>query len=301
MTRILEVRTVQSSVIKILSEALKDLVPDINLVFSKKDEYIDEKTGEKVITGGIGAITMAMANNVLMHLKLEALQFDYYECKKSKFVAGINTNVLFKVMKTLNNNDTITFFVDSDDINKLGIRFENAEKNIISTKKINLMDIDEYDIEIPPTKFSTVVNMPSGFFNKICRDLHSLAEIVEIRSVNKKLMLSTQGENVGDEVEIGESDNGVTIVTDNPTSIFQGLYDLKYLCVFTKCTNLCSNVDIYIKNDYPLVIRYFVASLGTIHLCLSSKTDPGGLEYSDDEEEEDDDELIRSDDEITNE
>ena len=70
---------------------------------------------------------------------------------------------------------------------------------------------------------------------------------------------------------------------------FQGLYDLKYLCVFTKCTNLCSNVDICIKNDYPLVIRYFVASLGTIHLCLSSKTDPSSLEYSDDEEESDED------------
>ena len=288
MTRILEVRTVQSSVIKILSEALKDLVPDINLIFTKKEDYTDEETGDKISSGGIGAITMAMSNNVLMHLKLDAMHFDFFSCTKNKFVAGINTNVLFKVMKTLNNNDTITFFVDSDDINKLGIRFENAEKNIISTKKINLMDIDEYDIEIPPTKFSTVVNMPSGFINKICRDLNSLAEVVEIKSVNKKLMLSTQGENVGDEVEIGESDNGVTIVTDDSTSIFQGLYDLKYLCVFTKCTNLCSNVDIYIKNDYPLVLRYFVASLGTIHLCLSSKTDPSSLEYSDDEEEDSD-------------
>ena len=76
MTRILEVRTVQSSVIKILSEALKDLSPDLNLVFTKKEEYIDNETGEKHISGGIGAITMAMSNNVLMHLKLDALQFD---------------------------------------------------------------------------------------------------------------------------------------------------------------------------------------------------------------------------------
>ena len=148
------------------------------------------------------------------------------------------------------------------------------------------MDIDEYDIDIPPTKFSTVVNMPSSFFNKICRDLNSLAEVVEVKSINKKIMFNTQGENVGDEIEIGESNNGVTIVTDNPNSIFQGLYDLKYLTVFTKCTNLCSNVDLYIKNDYPLVIRYFVASLGTIHLCLSSKTDPSNLEYSDEESED---------------
>ena len=38
----------------------------------------------------------------------------------------------FKVMKTLHNNDTITMFVDDEDINKLCIRFENAEKNLIS-------------------------------------------------------------------------------------------------------------------------------------------------------------------------
>ena len=54
---------------------------------------------------------MAMANNVLMHLKLDAINFDYYVCNKDKFVVGINTTVLFKVMKTLNNNDTITFLL----------------------------------------------------------------------------------------------------------------------------------------------------------------------------------------------
>lgn len=286
MVKILEVRTVQSSVIKILSEALKELVPDINLIFTKKKTT--KENGEEVITGGIGAITMAMANNVLMHLKLDAINFDYFSCTRDKFVAGINTSVLFKVMKTLNNNDTITFFVDDTDINKLGIRFDNAEKNIISIKKINLLDIDEYDISIPPTSFSTVITIPSNYFNKICRDLNSLADTVEIKSINKKLLLTAVGENVTDEIEIGESNNGIVVITEDEKMIFQGVYDIKYLCTFTKCTNLCANVELFIKNDYPLVIRYYVASLGTIYLCLSSKVDPNKLKYeslSDSEEE----------------
>ena len=41
----------------------------------------------------------------------------------------------------MNNNDTITIFVDDDDENKLGIKFENMQNNFISTKKINLFDI----------------------------------------------------------------------------------------------------------------------------------------------------------------
>ncbi len=287
MVRILEVRTVQANVIKILSEALKDLLPDINLTFTKVEEV--EENGEKVKTGGIGAITMAMSNNVLLHLKLDASNFDYYECNRDKFVAGINTSLLFRVMKTMNNNDTITFFVDDEDENKLGIKFENKQNNFISTKKINLFDIDDYEIEIPPTKFNTVINMPSPFFNKVIRDLNSLGEIVELKGINKKLMFSTVGETVGDEIELGESDNGVTIVTEDPNLIFQGNYDLRYLSTFCKCTNLCANVDIFMKNDYPLVIRYFVASLGTIYLCLSSKTDPSSLDYEDDNSDIDED------------
>ena len=287
MVRILEVRTVQANVIKILSEALKDLLPDINLTFTKVEEV--EENGEKVKTGGIGAITMAMSNNVLLHLKLDASNFDYYECNRDKFVAGINTSLLFRVMKTMNNNDTITFFVDDEDENKLGIKFENKQNNFISTKKINLFDIDDYEIEIPPTKFNTVINMPSPFFNKIIRDLNSLGEIVELKGINKKLIFSTVGETVGDEIELGESDNGVTIVTEDPNLIFQGNYDLRYLSTFCKCTNLCANVDIFMKNDYPLVIRYFVASLGTIYLCLSSKTDPSSLDYEDENSDIDED------------
>ena len=283
--RIVEVKTVQANVMKILSEALKDLVPDINLVFTKQETTEDEE-GNQVKTGGVSAITMAMSNNVLLHLKLDAANFDYFHCSRDKFVAGINTSLLFKVMKTMNNNDTITLFVDDDDENKLGIKFENKQNNFISTKRLNLFDIDEYEIEIPPTKFNTVINMPSPFFNKIIRDLNSLGDVVEVKSINKKLILNTIGETVGDEIEIGESDNGVTIVTEDNDLIFQGNYDLRYLNTFCKCTNLCANVDIFMKNDYPLVIRYFVASLGTIYLCLSSKTDPSSLEYDDEDEDD---------------
>ena len=93
---------------------------------------------------------------------------------KRKFVAGINTTLLFKV-QFLVNNDTIVIFVDDEDENKLGIKF-NKQNNFISTKKINLFDIDEYEIEIPPTKFNTVINMPSPFLNKIIRDLNSLGD-----------------------------------------------------------------------------------------------------------------------------
>ena len=56
------------------------------------------------------------------------------------------------------------------------------------------------------------------------------------------------------------------------TYIVQGMFSLKYLVLFTKCTNLCNQIQLYIKNDYPLIIKYAIASLGMIKLCLAPNT-----------------------------
>ena len=53
--------------------------------------------------------------------------------------------------------------------------------------------------------------------------------------------------------------------------IVQGLFSLKHLLLFTKCTNLSNSIEIFIKNDYPMIIRYGVANLGEIKRCLSPK------------------------------
>ena len=51
--------------------------------------------------------------------------------------------------------------------------------------------------------------------------------------------------------------------------IIQGEFSLKNLSYFIKCTNLCSQIEIYLENDIPLIVKYNVASLGEIKLCLA--------------------------------
>ena len=34
-------------------------------------------------------------------------------------------------------------------------------------------------------------------------------------------------------------------------------------------SNLCSQIEMYLENDLPLVVKYNVASLGDIKLCLA--------------------------------
>ena len=38
------------------------------------------------------------------------------------------------------------------------------------------------------------------------------------------------------------------IQNDNPEQIIQGVFALKYLVLFTKCTNLCNSINLFLKN-----------------------------------------------------
>uniref|UniRef100_A0A6C0E8N1 Proliferating cell nuclear antigen PCNA C-terminal domain-containing protein n=1 Tax=viral metagenome TaxID=1070528 RepID=A0A6C0E8N1_9ZZZZ len=49
----------------------------------------------------------------------------------------------------------------------------------------------------------------------------------------------------------------------------QGEFSLKSLSHFIKCTPLCSHLEMYLGNDLPLIVKYDVASLGEIKLCLA--------------------------------
>jgi proliferating cell nuclear antigen len=59
------------------------------------------------------------------------------------------------------------------------------------------------------------------------------------------------------------------IQNPNASVVIQGEFSLKSLSLFTKCTPLCNNLEMYLGNDLPLIIKYNVASLGEIRLCLA--------------------------------
>ena len=48
-----------------------------------------------------------------------------------------------------------------------------------------------------------------------------------------------------------------------------GTFYIKYLLLFTKSTNLCTTVEIYLKNKFPLILVYNVANLGKLQYCLA--------------------------------
>ena len=214
---------------------------------------------------------MDSSHTVLVHLRLNSENLEKYVCKKN-IVLGINLLNFYKLTKILGNNDTLKLTVLETNLSILNITIENSEKNTITNFKLNLMDLHQENIEVPPPKFESVINMPSMDFQKICRDMYNLSDDLEIKSIGTQLIFSCKGQFAEQETCIGTSSNGLNYIqNEDEIKIIQGIYALKYLVLFSKCTNLCNSVELYLKNDFPLIIKYNIASLGEIKLCLAPK------------------------------
>ena len=89
---IFNIKTVQTSAIRILIESLKEILTDANIEF--------DESGMKIST-------MDASHTVLVHLKLESDKFESYKCTK-KIIIGVNMLNFFKLIKTIGNSDTLT-------------------------------------------------------------------------------------------------------------------------------------------------------------------------------------------------
>lgn len=266
MPNVFELKTVQTSVFKTLIEALKEILTDANIEFHPGESDADDDSK----FGFIKIIAMDPTQTVLVHLKLEGRFFEYYNCTRRSII-GISMLNFYKLIKTMTNSDTLTLFLTAADPNKLCIRIENSDKNSITNFKLNLMDLPQDRVNIPPQQFDSVITMPSVDFQKICRDMSNLSETIEIQNVGARLLFSCTGDFADQETILTENGGVQFNNGHDKDGVIQGYYNLKHLVLFTKCTNLSSNVQILMKNDFPLIIQYKVGSLGNLKLALAPK------------------------------
>jgi len=257
---VLEIKTVQIAPFRTLMTALKDILLETNITFQPD---------------GIRIINMDKSHTILVHLHLKAENFEHYYCKFPKIVVGVNMFHLFKLINSIDNNDTLTIYIQEDHycdgiVNYLGLRFENGDIKQCKTQLLKLIEPDHEELEVPDVKFSSVITLPSSDFQKIVRDLSALSDRLEIKCVGDELIFSLAGPFATVQIRRSECDGNLEYVKkQDTTKVIQGEFPLKYLSYFIKCTNLCNSIELMLENDIPLVVRYSVASLGDIKLCLA--------------------------------
>jgi len=260
---VLTIKTVQIAPFRTLMTALKDILLETNITFGPD---------------GMRIINMDKSHTILVHLFLASQNFEFYECKKDKIIIGVNMFHLFKLINTIENDETLTIYIENSDyadgiVSHLTLKYENGEIKQCKTQKLRLIEPDPEELQYPDVNFSSIINLPSADFQKIIRDLSCISEKLEIKSVGNELIFKCSGQFASAEIHRAESDGenksmSYTLKQD-PSKIIQGEFSLKNLGYFIKCTNLCQQIEIYLENDLPLVVKYNVASLGEIKLCLA--------------------------------
>uniref|UniRef100_A0AB39JD78 Proliferating Cell Nuclear Antigen n=1 Tax=Florenciella sp. virus SA2 TaxID=3240092 RepID=A0AB39JD78_9VIRU len=254
---VLMIKTVQIAPFRVLMTALKDILLETNISFQKD---------------GIRIINMDKSQTILVHLFLESKNFEYYNCIKDKIIVGVNMLHLFKLINSIDNEETLSIYIEKKDYNDgavefLNLKFEN--KNIKQSKiqQLKLIEPEQEELTVPDVTFSSIINMPSSDFQKIIRDLNNVSDKLEIKSIENQLIFKCDGPFATAEIIRSECD-GMGFIQKN-NSIIQGIFSLKNLNYFIKCTNLCNQIEIYLANDLPLIVKYNVASLGAIKLGLA--------------------------------
>jgi proliferating cell nuclear antigen len=275
-----------------------------------EEDISDDEAEQLNDTSGMKIIAVDSTKTVLINLKLDAKNFTKYRCKKSKITIGANLGCFYKLIKSMEKDDNLTLYMDHDDKNYLKIKMDNVDEGKETIFKMKLMDLSNQKLEIPDITFDAKIIMNSSEFHKLCRDMSQIAEYVEIKCSKNKVVFVCKGDNAertttyknnnsSDDAGGNIGHNNITIkltnANNNKPMIIQGIYELKNLVLFSKCASLCNDIEIYMKNDKPLAIKYTVATLGRIILCLAPINEERTTQYEDDDVlyEDEDPELIK--------
>lgn len=240
-------KTVQTNAIRILFEALKNILADINF---------------KADSSGLKLTTIDGTEKAIINIFLIAEKFEEYYCESSVNI-GINLISFFKILKGIKNTDTISFDIYKNEPEYIYIATRNTDKKCTNTSKVKLLDMDEKIYNIPNINFESFITMPSSDFQGYIAELATLSNKVKIKTANNELTLNAKGDFAEQTISINETNNNVS------STLQEGEFNIKFIQLFTKSTNLCSTVEIYLKNDFPLTILYNVANLGQIKYCLA--------------------------------
>ena len=94
----------------------------------------------------------------------------------------------YRIIKTMNNNDTLTLFLEKDNDSVLGIKIENSDKNTTSTFNLNLFPSEFYYLDKMPTSIDITQVMLIIFFSLVISILATVypaykASKTEIRGI----------------------------------------------------------------------------------------------------------------------
>lgn len=278
--KIFLLRTIHVVPFKTLTEVLSNVLTETIWVFSKSNSNNDSNNSNNNNTDsitkpddfyGLEIATADSSRTIYIKVALDGKQFDEYYCKYDKLPLGISLEKLYKLLKSVDKDDILSMYVEENDRQNLIMEIENQDKKSKTIYKLKLMDLDQQLKKNIKLDYDVCITMQSGEFHRLCREMSNIAEYVEIICTKDAVRFKCDGDYAERKTVYKSEEGGINIKLEPNTKnkITQGIYELKNIVLFTKCSNLCTDIEIYMKNDFALTIKYTVATLGKITIALS--------------------------------
>ena len=253
MTVIFKAKTKEGYSLKVLAELLQNNIKTACF-------EIDSKS--------IRLTMMDHHRTILIDLELDSDNFSVYTYKHhEKMYLGINLTHFHKMLKSIKKKDSIEFFIDDQNITDLGITVIPKENNRITTSFIKIQNIQNIQIQLP-TGYEKPVIVPSGEFQKMCKGLTHISNVTRITSKGFLIRFSSDAGGVMKRfTEFGENEEEV----ENNSLNYEEDFETEQLTRITKLAGLNSTMQIYPKNNLPLMFKTQIGSLGKIAIYLKSK------------------------------
>lgn len=252
-----EARLVQSSILKKILEAIKELLNEAT--FDCSDS-------------GLQLQAMDNSHVSLVSLNLRSDGFDKYRCDRNLSM-GINLTSMLKIMKCAGSDDILTIKAQ-DNADTVMFMFESQNQERVSDYEMKLMNLDQEHLGIPETDYSCIIKLPSGEFSRICRDLGQFGESVVVSCSKEGVKFSASGDVGSANVKLAQTshvdkeEDAVTIEMQEPVTL---TFACKYLISFTKATPLSGQVQLSMSENTPLVVEYKIGDIGQVRYYLAPK------------------------------
>ena len=245
----------QTAVFKKVVDGIKDMVAETNLDCTEE---------------GMTLQSMDSSHVALVSLHLDARGFEHYNCSHPLSL-GVNLHNMSKILKCGNNDDVFTMMHKTDK-DVLTMMFEG--NNSISDFDLKLMDIDSEQLGIPEVDFAAVITMASSEFQRICRDLQTIGDSMDVSVDTKGIKFAVQGATGNGTMTVlptdGETGSRVTLECTEPVCLS---FALRYLNFFTKATPLAETVTLRLSPGIPLMVTYNIQDIGALRFFLAPKVE----------------------------
>ncbi|BCS83613.1 putative DNA polymerase sliding clamp [Cotonvirus japonicus] len=216
------------------------------------------------------ALTILLANPMrpaMIKLDMYIDKFVSFWCEKPVLNVSLSIPKLMRILNFVGEDNPITFYIQKGNENVLYVKKTiNTTTHVITKMHIyNIFTdhLNNFNYSLEP--YETKIIMKPNIFQELINYFNGTIDPININIDKKTITLSSNGIfNVELVVDYSNNEN---IISDNFSPI-NGNYNYSTLKVFNQCDKLCENVEIYCKQQLPLVIVVPIINIGRLHVFL---------------------------------